>query len=411
MGAGRLDRRGQLAGGGGAQPKAVAVFGIEGGYEAGVVPVLDVVVRAVVDLDLDGVAVVVDQEDEYRQLAADHLRHLLRGQLERAVADQRQHLALRRGHRVAERGRHRPADVAPLHLHLETRTVRQPQQQAVEPRVAGLGDHRGVGRHQRAQLAHEFGPAQPGGRLGHRVRQWIGADARVLDHGLVAAFDLVGQGGQEIAQVDAAEVVAGQAHLFQVRGQYAVAAGHGCPADRGVVVEYRAQAEHAVGPVHHRTGAGTADLAPVGADVLRVILRKETLGRGHHRHRAAERLGQPHRFDLGAGGAQLAADQDHRLAPGVEEAGRGLDRGGERLCVAGFGLDDRADRAGRGARRGRQVAGDLDIGGLALAQRGTQRVVDQRRGILGRGDRYRRAGELAGDLQLVPEIVRAQGVV
>jgi hypothetical protein len=46
-----------------------------------VVPPLDVVVRPVVDLDFDGVPVVVDEEDDRVGAVADHGRHVLCGDL------------------------------------------------------------------------------------------------------------------------------------------------------------------------------------------------------------------------------------------------------------------------------------------------------------------------------------------
>ena len=100
------------------------------------------------DLDLDRVAAIVDQEDDHRKLAPDHLRHFLRRELEGAVADHRDDPSFGRAHRIAECRRHGPADRAPLHLDLETRAAREFQAHAVEPGVAGFGDDRGVGGEQ-----------------------------------------------------------------------------------------------------------------------------------------------------------------------------------------------------------------------------------------------------------------------
>jgi hypothetical protein len=69
---------------GGPAPPLAVVDGVD---EARVVPVLDDVVGPVVDLHLDGVAAVVDEEDDAPLLAPEHRRHVLRRHLEAAVAD------------------------------------------------------------------------------------------------------------------------------------------------------------------------------------------------------------------------------------------------------------------------------------------------------------------------------------
>jgi hypothetical protein len=63
------------------QAAAMTVLGIERLNQPGIVPVLNVVVGAVMGLDLDRVAVIVNKEDDHRQLPPDHLRYLLCGQL------------------------------------------------------------------------------------------------------------------------------------------------------------------------------------------------------------------------------------------------------------------------------------------------------------------------------------------
>src|SRR6266481_3552746 len=70
-----------------AESASFPVSGVEHVHNAGVVPVLDVVVRPVVDLHFDGVSAIVDQEDDHRKLEPDHLAHLLRGELKGSVTD------------------------------------------------------------------------------------------------------------------------------------------------------------------------------------------------------------------------------------------------------------------------------------------------------------------------------------
>ena len=61
-GAGRLDGAGQLSSIGDTYAKTATVFGVECLDEARVVPVLDVVVGAFMNIDLDRVSVVVNQK-------------------------------------------------------------------------------------------------------------------------------------------------------------------------------------------------------------------------------------------------------------------------------------------------------------------------------------------------------------
>ena len=88
---GRLECGRQLAGRPGAEAQARPLAVGQHGHQPGVVPVLDLVVRAVVDLVLDRVAAVVDQDDDRPRPVPDHRRDLLRRELERAVADHRDH--------------------------------------------------------------------------------------------------------------------------------------------------------------------------------------------------------------------------------------------------------------------------------------------------------------------------------
>jgi hypothetical protein len=81
-----LDGSSKFSSIGGEQAKARSIRGIEHLHQAGIVPVLDVVVWSIMDLNLDRVPTVVDQEDEDRQLQPDHLTNLLCRELERSVA-------------------------------------------------------------------------------------------------------------------------------------------------------------------------------------------------------------------------------------------------------------------------------------------------------------------------------------
>ena len=118
----------------------MAIRAVERLDQERVVPVLDLVVRPVVDLHLDRVPAVVDQQDRDGHLVAYHLGYLLGCNLERAVAHQNNGVPVWVTERVAEGGRDRPPDVAPLHLDLELGAGGQLELDAVEPRVARVNE-------------------------------------------------------------------------------------------------------------------------------------------------------------------------------------------------------------------------------------------------------------------------------
>src|SRR5262245_7460974 len=128
-----LDGRSKFFSIGSQQAKARSIRGIEHLHQAGIVPVLDVVVWSIVDLNLDRVTAVVDQENEDRQLQPDHLTDLLRRELEGSVAHHEDNTSAPRLHRVPEGGWNRPADMSPLHLDLELGALRQIHIEPVEP--------------------------------------------------------------------------------------------------------------------------------------------------------------------------------------------------------------------------------------------------------------------------------------
>src|SRR5215813_3789227 len=85
MGESLLDGGREFLSIGGAESTSVPVSRVEHVHEAGVVPVLDVVVRAVVDLHFDRVATIVAQENDHWELQTDHLANLLRGELKGSI--------------------------------------------------------------------------------------------------------------------------------------------------------------------------------------------------------------------------------------------------------------------------------------------------------------------------------------
>ena len=195
--------------------------------------------------------------------------------------------------------------------------------------------------------------------------------------------------------------------------QHVRAARHCGPTDGRIVVKDRAEADHAVRPVENLACAGSADLAPVDAGELGVILRKEALRRGHDGDGTAERFGaaQIACFSAPAAAARPPDEQD-RFLLALQKFPSCRNGGTQGLGVAWLFAKDCA-RPGRAPHKARcNVACDLDIGRLLLlAQRVADRVVDLM-GCVGRGiDGDCRTSELLGDFQLVRPIVRRERVV
>src|SRR5882762_7505971 len=136
-----LDGDRQLLSIGSAESASLPISGVEHVHNAGVIPVLDVVVRPVVDLHFDRVSAIVDQEDDHRELEADHLAHLLRGELKGSVTDHQNDAPVWSTQRIPKGCRNRPADVAPLHFDLKPGSVGKPHVEPVEPGVSGFDEY------------------------------------------------------------------------------------------------------------------------------------------------------------------------------------------------------------------------------------------------------------------------------
>ena len=119
-----------------------------------------------------------------------------------------------RAHGVAEGGRHRPSDLAPLHLDLEARPARQLQRHSVEPGIAGLSDDRGVGGDEGTDLPDHLGPHELCIGLGGIFRWTLGSDARIFNHRCIALLDLSGECRKKVAQMDLTEIMPLQMDTF-----------------------------------------------------------------------------------------------------------------------------------------------------------------------------------------------------
>src|SRR5208337_1181389 len=112
-----------------------------------------------------------------------------------------------------------------------------------------------------------------------------------------------------------------------VRREHTRTARYRSPPNGRVVIEDRADANHTVRPVDDFPRTGGADLAPVNAGELRVILRKEAFGSGHDRDATAECIGKLNGLLLRLRSAQLAADQQDGLLSATQKFGRRRDGG------------------------------------------------------------------------------------
>lgn len=400
----------ELAGGVGDEGDTVAVGGVEGLHQQGVVPVLDLVVAAVVDLDLDGVAAVVDQQDGDRQVEADHLGDLLGGHLEGTVTADADGAALGVAHGVAKRGGHRPADVAPLHLDLVACAPWEVQLCAVEPGVAGLDEEGGVGGDEGLQLALDLLAGELLLVAGLVDDVGVGAEALVLDHGGIIELDLSGEVLEELAEADTAEVVAGEGDMVHV-ALHQGDVGHGGPANGGVVVEDAAGADDGVGPVEDGVGGEGGDLAPEDTNELGVVLWEHALGSGLEGNCAAHGLGKLDEGLVSTASGQLRADEDQRLELAPQVFGGAVGGGGEGALVGDDGLGDGGDGAGADTGGTGQVGGNLDVARLPGQDGGADGSVDESGGLLGAVDGDGATCDLLGHLKLVVVVELAEGVV
>src|SRR6266436_4865083 len=102
------------------QTQPMTVFCIPRRDQAGVIPIFNVVVRAIVDLRFDDIPTVVDEKNEGVMTVANHVRNFLSGQLERAIADHGDQPPVSfKSHGIAEGGRNGPTNRSPLHFNLE----------------------------------------------------------------------------------------------------------------------------------------------------------------------------------------------------------------------------------------------------------------------------------------------------
>lgn len=400
----------ELAGRVGDEADALAVSRVEGLHEQRVVPVLDLVVRSVVDLDLDGVAAVVDQQDRDGQVEAHHLGNLLCCDLEGSVTAHANGAAVGVAHGVAERGRDGPANVAPLHLDLVAGTLGQLQLRAVEPGVTSLDEERRGGGDKSLQLALDLLAGELVAIVGlvHDVR--VRAQAVVLDHGGVVVLHLRREVVEELGQADPGKVCTGEGDVVHI-ALHERDAGHSSPSDSRVVVEHAASADNRIGPVEDRIGGHRRHLTPEDTDELRVILGEHALGSGLHGDGAAHGLGQLDEGLVGTAARQLRAHQDHGLELATEVLSSAVGGGLEGGLVRVDGLGDGGDGTGADTASTRQVGGDLDVAGFLCQEGGADGSVDQPGRLLSAVDGHGATCDLLGHLVLVGIVQLAQGVV
>ena len=161
--------------------EARAVVAAEEGRSAGPVPAGDVVVRLVgaVDGALDGVAVVVHDDDHRREPLAEDRRQLLRGHLRGAVADQQDAAVPGPRGTGPEQRRERVADRRPQRLADEGHARGQAVGRHAVEAGALVGEHDVARPQERAASRHSaFCPSGASSAAGCRLgSRWRGAGA------------------------------------------------------------------------------------------------------------------------------------------------------------------------------------------------------------------------------------------
>ena len=245
---------------------------------------LDDVVGPVVDLHLDGVAAVVDEEDDAPLVAPEHRGHVLRRHLEAAVADAGDDALVRGALGVAEQRAHGPADGTVLHLELVPASLWQPELLAVEPRVSRLGDDGAVaGEHPLDVLEEDVDVEGLAGLALGRLPVGDEDPPVVVVGGGVGAHAL-GQRRQEVLHHDAAEGgAAADGDAVRLHHHRLVLVEQERVAHGAVVVEDGAREEVGVGGLDDLGAEGRAHGAPVGAQEPRQRLWHQALGRRRRR--------------------------------------------------------------------------------------------------------------------------------
>ena len=238
----------------------------------------------------------------------------------------------------------------------------------------------------------------------------VGLEPLVLDHGGVVEGDLGGEVGEELGHADAAEVRSGEGDVVHV-DRHERDVGHGGPADRAVVVEDGADADHGVRPVHHRVGRVRADLPPEDADELLVVFGEHALGGGLQGHGAAHGFRELQELLLGAGTPDLGSDEDHGLELAVEVLGGARGGGLESVLVAGDGVGHGADGTGPHASGSGKVGGNLNVTWLPGEDGGTEGTVNEAGCVDGAGNGHGAAGDLLGHLILIGVVWVAEGMM
>jgi hypothetical protein len=299
--------------------------------------------------------------------------------LEASVADARDDTLVLGRLGVPERRADRPPDGAVLHLELVAAALGEPELLAVEPRVAGLGDDRGVaGQHALDVLEEDVDPKRLVGLAVGRLA--VGdEDAAVVVVRRGVAPEALGERAEELGHEDAAERRAvADHHAVGLHDDGLLPLEQEGVADGAVVVEDGPGEEVGVGGLHDLGAEGGADGAPVGADEARVVLRHQALGGRHDGERVPAGVRDGGERLPGLGHPDLGPAHHHRLHRLVEEVGRRLHGVLQVGLVAQPRRDEHGHRIPAEGRVGEagQVAADADVHGLALPQRRRDGRVD-----------------------------------
>mmetsp|Transcript_15308 Transcript_15308/g.26773 ORF Transcript_15308/g.26773 Transcript_15308/m.26773 type:complete len:203 (+) Transcript_15308:423-1031(+) len=120
-----------------------------------VIPVVNNVVRTVVNFDFNGIAAVVEQNDDRIGSVSNNRRNLLRSHLERTITNHcNATLLVLETQAHSQQSTDRPTDRSVLHLELVLASNGQMQTLAVEPRISRFYDQRMVGRQILLDMVH-----------------------------------------------------------------------------------------------------------------------------------------------------------------------------------------------------------------------------------------------------------------
>mmetsp|Transcript_4904 Transcript_4904/g.8976 ORF Transcript_4904/g.8976 Transcript_4904/m.8976 type:complete len:577 (-) Transcript_4904:25-1755(-) len=380
--------------------------------DTGVVPVLDDVVRTVVNLDLDGVAAVVDEEDDGLEVVAKHGRHLLDGHLETTVSNEGEKatfgIQLLVRTLVTQDSANGPSDGAITHLELVSASTGKLHLHGVKPRVPDLRDNGRIGSEGLLDVVEEDIDGDglvilERGRLAEREVHTLEVDeAGVVD------LDLGGELLEDVDVVDA--TVSGavlDGHVTVVDLDHLLVLEEEGVADSRVVSPNASDGNDQVSTLNHLADARSTDGTPVDAAEVRMVLRNKALGVRKHSDGELTGLSKGKESLLNLGTTETRANKENRLDTIVKDLSDVIDSGIKAELVAKRRLNGEGDGRPheRRVEKIRNVAADLDVNRLAVLNGFADSKIDLAVSILDVADDYLAASNLTESADLLAVII------